>query len=124
MFYDTLIWRVPLDDDLQKPGLASRSEFANLQAGGRGFESHHLHHQPARSAPTTSTAAWTPWRRAPDSCHYRATSLLGGTLRRQGGGGLDELVQSSGDGLIPTGHGHRARGDPFPQAGDRRPPWR
>ena len=66
---DTLIWRVPLDDDLQKQGLASRSEFANLQAGGRGFESHHLHAQPPRSAPTSSAAARTFWLRAPSSCH-------------------------------------------------------
>jgi hypothetical protein len=43
--YDTLICRLPLDGDLQKQGLASRSQYANLQAGGRGFESHHLHYQ-------------------------------------------------------------------------------
>src|SRR5215208_5565398 len=41
--HDALIWCLPLDSDLRKRGLASRSEFANLQAGGRGFESHHLH---------------------------------------------------------------------------------
>ena len=39
-----------LDGDLQKQGLASRSQYANLQAGGRGFESHHLH-------PTTEVSA-------------------------------------------------------------------
>jgi hypothetical protein len=43
VFYDTLIWELSLDDNLQKLGMASRSEPANLQAGGRGFESHHLH---------------------------------------------------------------------------------
>jgi hypothetical protein len=56
---DTLIWRLPLDSDLQKRDLASRSQRANLQAGGRGFESHHLHPQPARPAATSSTAART-----------------------------------------------------------------
>jgi hypothetical protein len=45
VFYDTLILHLPLDGDLQKQGLASRSQYANLQAGGRGFESHHLHHR-------------------------------------------------------------------------------
>ena len=30
-----------------------------LQAGGRGFESHHLHHHHPRSAPTSSAAPWT-----------------------------------------------------------------
>jgi hypothetical protein len=33
VFYDTLIWELSLDDNLQKRGLASHSEFANLQAG-------------------------------------------------------------------------------------------
>jgi hypothetical protein len=31
--------QVPLDDDLQKQGLAGRSECANLGAGGRRFKS-------------------------------------------------------------------------------------
>jgi hypothetical protein len=58
--------------------------------------------------------ARTLWLRAPGSCHYRATSLLGRELR----GRLDELAQSSGDGLVPTGHhvliaqSHRWRGAP------------
>jgi hypothetical protein len=34
--HDTLIWRLPLDSDLRKRGLASRSEFANLGAGVAG----------------------------------------------------------------------------------------
>jgi hypothetical protein len=34
VFSDTLIWSLPLDGDLQKQGLASRSECANLGAGG------------------------------------------------------------------------------------------
>ena len=38
-FYDTLILQPPLDSDLQKQGLASRSECANLGAGGRRFKS-------------------------------------------------------------------------------------
>jgi hypothetical protein len=101
-------------------GCSSAGRAPALQAGGRGFESHHLHHQHPRSATTSRAAAWTLRLRAPGSCHYRATSLLGGTLRRQGGDGLDELVQRSGDGLVPTGHhvlvaqGHRWRGVAHP----------
>jgi hypothetical protein len=45
VFYDTLIWRLPLDGDLQKQGLASRSECANLGAGGRRFKSGRPDHQ-------------------------------------------------------------------------------
>ena len=67
--------RSPLNYDLQKQGLASRSECANLGAGGRPF---------AR--------------------RVRATRRLGRTLWREGRGGLDQLVQGSGDGLIPAGH--------------------
>jgi hypothetical protein len=43
--HDTLIWRPPLDSDLQKQGLASRSEYANLGAGGRRFKSGRPDHQ-------------------------------------------------------------------------------
>jgi hypothetical protein len=82
VFYDTLIWRLSLDDDLQKQGLASRSECANLQAGGRGFESHHLHHQPHRSAARAA--------RRPGPSGFaplvRATSVpLGGSVARSAG---------------------------------------
>jgi len=52
---------VPLDDDLQKQGLASRSEFANLQAGGRGFESHHLHPTPPQVSGDGLIRAITCW---------------------------------------------------------------
>jgi hypothetical protein len=44
-FHDTLIWRLPLDDHLLKQGLASRSECANLGAGGRRFKSGRPDHQ-------------------------------------------------------------------------------
>lgn len=56
---DTLTMRFPLTADLRFHCVACRLLLDALQAGGRGFESHHLHHQQPRSAPTTGATART-----------------------------------------------------------------
>jgi hypothetical protein len=68
-FHDTLIWRLPLDDHLLKQGLASRSECANLGAGGRRFKSGRPDHQQYRSTALPRRPVLAAILRAPVSCH-------------------------------------------------------
>jgi hypothetical protein len=71
-FYHTLILRLPLDYDLQKRGLASRSECANLGAGGRRFKSGRPDHQQSRSTAFPANLYWQPsFQRGfvPLACH-------------------------------------------------------
>ena len=102
--YDTLIWRPPLDSDLQKQGLASRSEFANLGAGGRRFKSgrpDHQHEPPAQQGCRRPSSGY--WSTLPVAS--RSTTSSAWQLRDRHARRMQQLVHHAVAPARMEGHG-------------------